>query len=108
MSTSLIKILSCSIFIAQQQNKKMLTILLKDYAKTLVNHTQFVFILILVLCYENHNIFINDTIYKILEKYIYIFGNNLCRQLIFMNNTPDKNSDDDDDYIKQHGWSPSS
>ena len=82
MSISLIKILSCSIYIAQHQNKKILTILLKDYAKTQVNYTQFLFILMLVARYEDNNIFINETFYKILEKYIYIFGNHLCRQLI--------------------------
>ena len=88
MSGSLIKILSCSIYIAQQQNKKILTILLKDYAKTQVSHTQFLFILMLVLCYEDNNSFINDNFYKILEKYIYIFGNHLCRQLIVKDFVP--------------------
>ena len=82
MSISLVKILSCSIFIAQKQNKKILATLLKDYAKTQVNNTQFIFILMLIVCYEDNNIFINDTFYKILEKYIDIFGNHLCRYLI--------------------------
>ena len=42
MSISLIKILSCSIFIAELQNKKNLAILLKDYAKSRVSHQHFI------------------------------------------------------------------
>ena len=83
MSNSIIKILSCAIFIAQQQNKKILTILLKDYAKTKVTHTQYIFILILVICYENNNIFENYRFYQILDKYIYIFSNHLCKYFLY-------------------------
>ena len=82
MSISLIKILSCSIFIAQQQNNKILTILLKDYTRTHVSSNQFIFILMLVVCYKDNNIFINDNFYKILDIYIYMFGNYLCKSLI--------------------------
>ena len=49
MSINLIKILSYSIFIAQNQNNKILTILLKDYVKIRVNKRQFLFILMLVV-----------------------------------------------------------
>lgn len=84
MSFSLVKVLSCAIFIAQQQNNKILSVLLKDYAKTQVTQTQFIFIVMLVLCYKDNNIFRNDMLYNVLEKYIYVFGNHLCRQLIFI------------------------
>ena len=83
MSTSLIKILSLAIFIAQQQNKQILTILLKDYAKTRVTHTQFIFILILVMCYKDNNIFKNDIFYRILDNYINLFGNHLCKFFLY-------------------------
>jgi hypothetical protein len=85
MSISLIKILSCSIFLAQQQNKKILTTLLKDYAKSKVRPNQYIFILLLVVCYEDNNIFRDDRFYQILDKYIYIFGNYLCKYFLYCN-----------------------
>ena len=89
MSISQIKILSCAIFIAQQQNKKIFFILLKDYAEAKVTNTQFILILMLVICYEHNNIFRNDMFYQILDKYIYIFGNHLCKYFLYSweNNT---------------------
>ena len=59
MSISLIKILSCAIFIAERNKNKILTILLKDYAKARMSKSQFIFILLLVVCYRENNIFIN-------------------------------------------------
>ena len=83
MSISLIKILSLAIFISQQQNKQILTILLKDYAKTRVTRMQYIFILILVMCYTDNNIFRNDIFYQILDKYIYLFSNHLCKYFLY-------------------------
>jgi hypothetical protein len=84
MSISLIKILSCSIFIAELQNKKNLAILLKDYAKSRVTSQQFIFILLLTILYKKNNIFVNDNFYKILYRYIHLYEKELCRQLIFI------------------------
>ena len=83
MSISLIKVLSCSIFIANKYNNKILVILLKDYAKTRVNKTQFLFILMLAICYEDNHFFKDDIIYKILDRYIYIHGNKLCKHFLY-------------------------
>ena len=83
MSFSLIKILSSSIFIAKQQNKTILAILLKDYAKTIVKPNQFILILILVICYEKNNIFLKDPLYKIIDQYISINSNSLCKKLLY-------------------------
>jgi hypothetical protein len=83
MSISLIKILSYSIFIAEKQKKSILVILLKDYAKTKVNKTQFIFILMLIVCYEENNIFINNKVYQLLYKYIEIYENQICKQLLY-------------------------
>jgi hypothetical protein len=83
MTTSIIKILSCSIYIAKQQNYKILEILLKDYVKNKYTKSQYLFIILLSACYKENNIFVNDSFYKILEKYIILFRNQLCRQLIF-------------------------
>ena len=83
MSVSLIKILSCSIFIAQKQNNNILTMLLKDYAKTQVNKTQFILILMLTLCYQNNNIYKDQVFYQILDKYIYIYRNQLCKYFLY-------------------------
>jgi hypothetical protein len=83
MSVSLIKILSCSIFIAKQQNNKILSILLKDYAKTQVTQTQYIYIMMLVMCYEDNNIFKNDKFFRILDIYINIYGNHLCKFFLY-------------------------
>lgn len=83
MSYSLIKILSSCIFIAKQQNKTILAILLKDYAKTKVKHNQFILILLLVVCYEKKNIFLKDPVYKIINKYISTNANKLCKKLLY-------------------------
>ena len=82
MSFSLIKILSCAIFIAERNNNKILTILLRDYAKARMSKSQFMFILLLVVCYRENNIFINDNFYKLLSIYINIHSSNMCRSLI--------------------------
>ena len=84
MSLSLIKILSCSIFIAEIQNKKILALLLKDYARKKVSRQQFLFILLLTILYKKNNIFINDALYKLLYKYIYFQEKELYRQLLFL------------------------
>ena len=82
MSISLIKILSCAIFIAERNKNKILTILLKDYAKAKVSKSQFIFILLLVVCYKENNIFENEIFYKLLSIYIKLYSNNICRSLI--------------------------
>ena len=43
MSFSLIKIISCAIFIAEKNNNKILTMLLIDYAKTRLSKSQYIF-----------------------------------------------------------------
>ena len=48
MKFSLIKILSITIFIAEKQNNKILSILLYDYAKTLLSKNQFILLHILI------------------------------------------------------------
>ena len=89
MYISLIKILSCALFIAEKQNKKILAILLKDYAKSQFSKREYLFLLILIHCYKENNIFINDKFYLLLNKYIYLFGNNICKYLLYyeMDNT---------------------
>ena len=82
MSVALIKILSCSIFIAEMQDKKILAILLKDYAKTRVNKSQFLFILMLAICYREYNTFRNHNFYKILSVYINLHANCICKSLL--------------------------
>jgi hypothetical protein len=82
MSASLIKILSYSIFIAERQKKPILVILLKDYAKTKVTKTQFIFILILAICYKE-NMNSNNKFYIFLSKYIEIYGNKICKHLLY-------------------------
>ena len=84
MSISLIKILSCSIFIAQKLDNKILVILLKDYAKVKVSKTHFIFILLLVACYKRDNIFEKTAFYKILDAYITIHGNKLSKYLLYL------------------------
>ena len=84
MSVALIKILSCSIFIAETQDKKILAILLKDYAKTQVNKSQFLFILMLAICYKEYNIFQNHSFYKILSSYINSYTNCICKSLLLV------------------------
>ena len=78
------RILSCSIFIAERHNNKILVILLKDYAKTKVTKSQFMFVLMLVVCYRENNIFINDNFYKLLSAYITVYSNSMCRSLFLL------------------------
>jgi hypothetical protein len=84
MSFSLVKILSCAIFIAERNNNKILTILLKDYAKTKVTKSQFIFIMMLAICYRENNIYQNDSFYKLLLVYITLYSSSICRTLILI------------------------
>ncbi len=84
MSFSLIKILSCAIFIAERNNNKILTILLKDYAKMKATKSQFIFIMMLTICYRDKNIFENENFYKLLSIYINVYSNIICRALILV------------------------
>ncbi len=83
MSISLVKILSYSIFIAEQQNNNILVILLKDYARTRITKTQFLFMLMLIISYREKTIDIDDDkIYKIMSLYIRSQSTQICRSLI--------------------------
>jgi hypothetical protein len=83
MSLSLVKILSYSIFIAEQQNNNILVILLKDYARTRITKTQFLFMLMLIISYREKTIDIDDDkIYKIMSLYIRSQSTQICRSLI--------------------------
>ena len=64
------------------QDKKILAILLKDYAKTRVNKSQFLFILMLAICYRECNTFRNHNFYKILSIYINLHANCICKSLL--------------------------
>ena len=83
MCVSSLKIFSCLIFIAKQKNFILLTLLLKEYIKTKVSPTQYIFILMLVKCYENNNIFIDHNFFKILENYIHVHSEIICKHLIY-------------------------
>ncbi len=83
MSISLVKILSYSIFIAEQQNNKILEILLKDYARTKITKPQFLFMLMLIVSYREKTIDVyDDKIYKIMALYINSQSTQICRSLI--------------------------
>jgi hypothetical protein len=83
MSLSIIKILSCSIFIAEKQNNKILSILLKDFFKIQLPKKQYLFILFIVESLKDKNIFINDLFYKIIDIYIHHYGNRLSKYLLY-------------------------
>ncbi|GAG56368.1 unnamed protein product [marine sediment metagenome] len=82
MSISLIKFLSYSIFIAEQQNNNILVLLLKDYARTRVTKMQFLFILMLIVSYRERALLIDNKLYKILFLYIDTYADSICRTLI--------------------------
>jgi len=82
MSISLVKILSYSIFIAEEQNNSILAILLKDYARTRVTKIQFLFILILIVSYREKTISVDNKFYQIMSLYISSHANNICKTLI--------------------------
>lgn len=82
MSTFLVKFLSYAIFIAEQQNRKVLVLLLKDYARTKVTKTQFIFILMLLVSYKKNILLVNNEFYKVLFVYIDTHANNICKTLI--------------------------
>ncbi len=82
MSYSLVRILSYLIFIAEDQDKTILVILLKDYAKENLTKMQFLFMLLLITSYKTETSQINKKLYKILECYINFQTNNICRTLI--------------------------
>ena len=83
MTISLIKILSITIFIAEKQQKKILTILLYDYAKSLISKNQFILLHILIKCYEKNNIFVTKPIYILINNYIENNSNTLCKNLLY-------------------------
>jgi hypothetical protein len=83
MIISLVKFLSYSIFIAEQQNNNILLILLKDYAKSRTTKIQFLLMLILVNSYkENSNLIKDDKYYRFLSLYIKLNANQICKSLI--------------------------
>ena len=83
MIISLVKFLSYSIFIAEQQNNNILLILLKDYAKSRTTKIQFLLMLILVNSYkENSNLIKDDKYYRFLSLYIKLNDNQICKSLI--------------------------
>jgi len=83
MTVSLIKMLSITIFIAEEQKKSILTILLYDYAKTLVSKKQFILLHILVHSYREKNIHIKKPLYGVIQSYIRNHGNHLCKNLLY-------------------------
>jgi len=84
MSISLIKILSCSIFIAKKKDNKILATLLKDYAKKKLSNIHYIFTLLLVGCLDKENIYSKYAFYKILDAYITVHGNKLCKHLLYL------------------------
>ena len=83
MKFSLIKILSITIFIAEKQNNKILSILLYDYAKTLLSKNQFILLHILIKCYEKKNIFLSHPFYNIIYYYIANHSTKICKTLLY-------------------------
>jgi len=84
MPAFLVKFLSYAIFIAEQQQRTVLILLLKDYAKTKVTKIQFIFILMLVESYRKNTLLINNEFYKVLFIYIDTHANNICKTLILL------------------------
>ena len=83
MTISLVKFLSYSIFIAEQQNNNILVILLKDYARAATTKLQFLLILVLVSSYrDNPNSINSDKYYKFIFLYIKSNANQICKSLI--------------------------
>jgi hypothetical protein len=82
MSYLYIKLLSISIFIAQEQNHHILGILLEDFSRKQVSLTQFILIKLLVQRYKKNNIFRQDIYYKIIDEYISKNSNHLCKILL--------------------------
>ena len=82
MSYLFIKLLSISIFIAEEQNHHILSILLEDYARKLLSLSQFILIKLLLISYKKKNIFKEDIYYKIIDEYIYKNSNHLCKVLL--------------------------
>jgi len=83
MSFSLIKILSISIFIAQNHKQGILVSLLLDHTKERINKNQYMLVQILVKSYQEKNIFKGDPLYKILDQYIQYNGPKLCQYLLY-------------------------
>ena len=83
MSTSLVKILSYSIFIAERQNNNILATLLKDYARARVSKLKFLFMLMLVASYKENTISVDDDkYYRFLSLYINSNANQICKTLL--------------------------
>ena len=57
-------------------------LLLKDYARTKVTKTQFIFILMLLVSYKKNILLVNNEFYKVLFVYIDTHANNICKTLI--------------------------
>jgi len=83
MSYSLIKILSITIYVAENQNKKILVSLLHDYTKTHINKKQYIFLQMLIKSYKESDVVKKNTFYKIIDNYIQHFGPRLCKYLLY-------------------------
>jgi hypothetical protein len=83
MSFSLIKVLSISIFVAQNQKHKILVSLLQDHTKTRLNKFQYMLVQLLIKSYNENNIFKEEEIYKLIDKYIQNNSTKLCQNLLY-------------------------
>ena len=82
MTLSLIRILSITIFIAQQQDNKILTILLYDYAKPLLSKKQFILLKILVVSYKENKLLMSQPLYLFINQYLIKHSNKVCKNLL--------------------------
>ena len=83
MSISYLKIYACSIFICEIQNKKFLSILLKNNSKKKYTLYQYFIILLFINLYKQKKIHIDKILYKLLYNYINIYEKKIYTYFLF-------------------------
>jgi hypothetical protein len=83
MSLSLIKLLSITIVIAQEQKNQILTTLLFDYAKTVITKKKLILFYLFIYSYKEKNILIDNSLYKFITNYVKYYGNHICKDLLY-------------------------
>tara|TARA_A100001015_G_scaffold283523_1_gene348903 strand:- start:2434 stop:2688 length:255 start_codon:yes stop_codon:yes gene_type:complete len=84
MSYAYIKLLSIMIHSADIKNKKILKLLLHDYAKTIIKKKEIIFLYILLNSYREKTDVFDKPLYKFIDKYIDKYSVQLCKKFILI------------------------
>jgi len=84
MAAGFIKLMSMSIFIAEQLENKILEILLSDYAQSKTSPRQFILVRLLSYSYSKNEDILKQPIYLILKRHIENNPGEICKRMLYL------------------------